>query len=99
MEEQETGGKQILESIGQLNDITSSVKKGSGDMTAASGELLKETSELMKISEETANGMNEMVGGVNQINAAVNGINNLSTENKMNIDALTRQMEKFVTGT
>ncbi|MDR2942537.1 MAG: methyl-accepting chemotaxis protein, partial [Treponema sp.] len=29
MEEQETGGKQILESIGRLRDITSSVKKGS----------------------------------------------------------------------
>jgi methyl-accepting chemotaxis protein len=99
MEEQEVGGKQILESIGRLNDITGTVKKGSEDMTVASGELLKETSELMKISKETANGMNEMVGGVNQINAAVNGINNMSTENKTNIDALTQQMEKFVTGT
>jgi methyl-accepting chemotaxis protein len=52
----------------------------------------------MKISKETANGMNEMVGGVNQINTAVNGINNMSTENKMHIDALTQQMEKFVIG-
>jgi methyl-accepting chemotaxis protein len=98
MEEQETGGKQILESIGRLNDITGTVKKGSEDMTVASGALLKETSDLMKISEETASGMNEMVGGVNQINTAVNGINNTSTENKMNIDALTQQMEKFVIG-
>jgi methyl-accepting chemotaxis protein len=99
MEEQETGSKQILESVGRLNDITGTVKKGSEDMTVASGELLKETSELMKISRETANGMNEMVGGVNQINTAVNGINNMSTENKTNIDALRQQMEKFVTGT
>ncbi|MDR2629543.1 MAG: methyl-accepting chemotaxis protein [Spirochaetaceae bacterium] len=99
MEEQEVGGQQILESVGQLNHITGTVKKGSGDMTAASGALLRETSELMKISKETANGMNEMVGGVNQINSAVNGINNMSTENKMNIDALTQQVEMFVTGT
>jgi methyl-accepting chemotaxis protein len=99
MEEQEVGGKQILESVGRLNEITGTVKKGSGDMTLASGALLKETSELMKISKETANGMNEMVGGVNQINTAVNEINTMSTENKMNIDTLTRQMEKFVTGT
>ncbi|MDR1249732.1 MAG: methyl-accepting chemotaxis protein [Treponema sp.] len=98
MEEQEAGGKQILESIGRLNDITGTVKKGAEDMTVASGSLLKETSDLMKISKETANGMNEMVGGVNQINIAVNGINNMSTENKMNIEALTQQMEKFVTG-
>ncbi|MDR1316622.1 MAG: methyl-accepting chemotaxis protein [Spirochaetales bacterium] len=99
MEEQEVGGKQILESIGRLNDITGTVKKGAGDMTMASGALLKETSDLMKISKETASGMNEMVGGVNQINTAVNEINNMSTENKMNIDALTQQMEKFVTRT
>jgi methyl-accepting chemotaxis protein len=63
MEEQEAGGKQILESVGQLNDITGTVKKGSEDMTAASGALFKETSELMKISRETANGMNEMADG------------------------------------
>ncbi|MDR1352582.1 MAG: methyl-accepting chemotaxis protein [Treponema sp.] len=99
MEEQEAGGKQILESIGRLNDITGAVKKGAEDMTAAGGALLNETNDLMKISRETANGMNEMVGGVSQINTAVNGINNMSTENKMNIDALTRQMENFVTGT
>jgi methyl-accepting chemotaxis protein len=99
MEEQEAGGKQMLESIERLNDITGTVKKGAEDMTVASGALLRETSDLMTISKETANGMNEMVGGVNQINIAVNGINNMSTENKMNIEALTQQMEKFVTGT
>jgi methyl-accepting chemotaxis protein len=98
MEEQEVGGKQILESVGQLNDITGTVKKGSADMAAAGGTLLKETSELMTISKEAANGMNEMVGGVNQINTAVNEINSMSAENKTNIDALTQQMEKFVTG-
>ncbi|MDR1128638.1 MAG: methyl-accepting chemotaxis protein [Treponema sp.] len=99
MEEQEAGGKQILESIALLNDITGTVKQGSENMTAASGELLKETGALMEISEETANGMNEMVGGVNQINIAVSGIDNMSTDNKMNIDTLTQEMEKFVTET
>jgi methyl-accepting chemotaxis protein len=95
MEEQSAGGKQILESIGQLNEITASVKKGSFDMSSAGAALVRETSDLIQISRETASGMSEMASGVNQVNITIDQVNDMSTENKTNINDLEQEMEKF----
>jgi methyl-accepting chemotaxis protein len=97
MEEQKAGERMILESISRLNDITASVKTSSKDMTEAGEALVNETSDLMKISHETVGAMTEMAEGVSQINIAVNEINNMSTQNKTNIDTLEHEMGKFTT--
>jgi methyl-accepting chemotaxis protein len=95
MEEQETGGKQILESISQLRDLTSSVKRGSDNM-AQSGEILvQETNEFIKTSKETAEGMNEMLKGINQINVSVSQVNDMSQENNKNFESLKHETQKF----
>jgi len=95
MEEQEIGGKQILESIGRLRDITTSVKKGSDDMAESGKILVQETDEFIKTSKETVEGMNEILDGVNQINDSVNHVNEMSLENNRNFDALKLETEKF----
>jgi methyl-accepting chemotaxis protein len=95
MEEQEIGGKQILESIGRLRDITSSVKKGSDDMEESGKTLVRETDEFIKTSEETVKGMNEILAGINQINVSVDHVNDMSLENNRNFDALKIETEKF----
>jgi len=95
MEEQETGGRQVLESISRLRDITASVKKGSGSM-AESGELLvQKTDEFIKTSKETVEGMNEILTGVNKINASVSHVNDMSLENNKNFELLKQETEKF----
>src|SRR5215475_13589797 len=71
MEEQESGGKQILESISRLRDITASVKKGSDDMAKSGETLVRETDEFIKTSQEAVEGMNGILIGVNQINVAI----------------------------
>jgi methyl-accepting chemotaxis protein len=53
MEEQESGGKQILESIGRLRDITSSVRKGADDMAESGKTLVRETDDFIRTSKET----------------------------------------------
>ncbi|MDR2716562.1 MAG: methyl-accepting chemotaxis protein [Treponema sp.] len=95
MEEQETGGKQILESISRLRDITHSVKKGSDNMEESGETLVKETDEFIKTSKETAEGMNEILKGINQINVSVNHVNEMSLENNNNFESLKRETEKF----
>jgi len=95
MEEQETGGRQILESIGQLRDITQSVKKGSDNM-AKSGEILvKETDDFIRTSQKAVEGMNEILKGVNQIKVSVDHVNDMSMENNRNFDALKNETQKF----
>jgi methyl-accepting chemotaxis protein len=95
MEEQEGGGKQLLESISRLNEITASVREGSKGMAKAGSALAGETNELMKTSRETAGAMSEMTAGVSRINVAVQQVNGMSTENKANIDALKQEIENF----
>jgi len=95
MEEQESGGKQILESISRLRDITSSVKKGSDDMAVSGETLVKETDEFIKTSQEAVNGMNDILAGVNQIKTSVINVNEMSLENNKNFESLKQETEKF----
>jgi len=95
MQEQETGGKQILESIGVLRDITASVKKGSDDMAQSGETLVRETDEFIKTSQEAAEGMNEILAGINQIKVSVNHVDEMSHENNNNFESLKQETEKF----
>jgi len=95
MEEQEAGGKQILESISKLRDITSSVKKGSDNMAESGETLIKGTDGFIKTSKETVEGMNEILKGINQINVSVTHVNEMSLENNRNFESLKQETEKF----
>jgi methyl-accepting chemotaxis protein len=95
MEEQETGGKQILESISRLRDITASVKKGSDHMAESGKTLVRETDEFIKTSKETVEGMNEILKGINQINLSVSHVNEMSLENNRNFESLKQETGKF----
>jgi methyl-accepting chemotaxis protein len=95
MEEQETGGKQILDSISRLMDITHSVKEGSDDMAESGETLVQETDEFIKTSKETVEGMNEILKGINQINVSVNHVNEMSLENSSNFESLKQETQKF----
>jgi methyl-accepting chemotaxis protein len=95
MEEQEVGGKQILESIARLRDITASVKKGSDNMAVSGKTLVEETDGFIKTSKETVEGMNEILKGINQINVSVTHVNEMSLENNKNFESLKQETEKF----
>jgi CheY-like chemotaxis protein len=97
MEEQEAGGKQILDSISRLRDLTASVKKGSGDMEESGKTLVQETDEFIKISRNTVDGMNGILEGIHQINTSVNHVNEMSTENNKNFESLKQETDKFNT--
>jgi CheY-like chemotaxis protein len=96
MEEQEVGGKQILESISRLRDITGSVKKGSDQMAESGETLVKETDGLIQNSKETVTGMNEILHGINQISASMELVKDMSQENNKNFESLKSETNKFV---
>jgi len=100
MEEQETGGKQILEAIGRLREITVSVQKGSDDMSRSSGDLLRETDEFIKISNEAMSGMSDIVNGaLKEIKTAVTHVTEMSDENNRNFEELKSETVKFKVST
>jgi methyl-accepting chemotaxis protein len=95
MEEQNAGSKQILEAIGQLNEVTRMVKDGSTEMLEGSEQVIHESRNLEMVTEEITNGMNEMATGADQINVAVTRVNSITGENKENIEILVREVSKF----
>jgi methyl-accepting chemotaxis protein len=95
MEEQGQGSKQILQAIGQVNDITKQVKAGSQEMLEGSREVIQESKNLEKVTQEITGGMNEMAEGADQINIAVNRVNEISGQNRENIDILVEEVSRF----
>jgi methyl-accepting chemotaxis protein len=95
MEEQGQGSKQILDAVGEVNEITQLVKGGSGEMLEGSREVIQESKNLEKMTQEITGGMNEMAAGADQINVAVNRVNELSSQNRENIDRLVREISLF----
>ena len=64
-------------------------------MLQGSKEVIAESKNLELVSQEITNGMNEMATGAEQINVAVNRVNELSGQNRDNIDVLVREVSRF----
>jgi len=96
MEEQEVGGKQILDSMSRLKEISVSVKKGAGEMLDSGNQLTQQTNEFIKISNESVNGMNDIVNGaMREIKSAVTLVDEMSAENSRNFEELKEESKKF----
>jgi methyl-accepting chemotaxis protein len=56
---------------------------------------MKESKRLEHITEEISQGMQEMAAGADQINTAVARVNDISIENKRQIEALMGEVSHF----
>jgi methyl-accepting chemotaxis protein len=95
MEEQGTGSKAILESMSSLNEITDEVKQSAQEMISGSREVIQESKTLGQITTEIGNGMQEMASGAEQIDIAVHTVNDISIENKKQIEMLRLEVSRF----
>jgi len=95
MEEQGEGSKQILEGVGNVNEITRQVKGGSNEMLVGAEEVIRESNNLEKATQEITGGMNEIATGAAEINVAVNHVNEISAKNREGIDTLIREVSRF----
>jgi methyl-accepting chemotaxis protein len=95
MEEQSQGSQQILEAVSRLNELTQQVKGGAEEMLQGSKEVIGESKNLAHVTQELTNGMNEMATGADQINVAVTRVNEISAQNKDNIDVLVKEVSRF----
>ncbi|MDR2246611.1 MAG: methyl-accepting chemotaxis protein [Treponema sp.] len=95
MEEQGIGSKAILESIKRLKEITGEVKGSAQGMRGGSHEVIQESKTLEGITAEIGDGMQEMASGAEQIDRAVNRVNDISLENKKQIELLMNEVARF----
>jgi len=95
MEEQGQGSKQVLQSVGTMNELTQQVKSGSEEMLNGSQEVMHESQNLEKVTQEITGGMNEMATGAEQVNVAVNNVNDMTEKNREAIDSLIKEVSRF----
>ncbi|MCL2215054.1 MAG: methyl-accepting chemotaxis protein, partial [Treponema sp.] len=95
MEEQGEGSKLVLQAISEVNDITQKVKGGSTEMLKASNQVIKEGESLELDTKEISAGVNEMASGTEKINVTVNQVNDISRNNRENIDILVGEVSRF----
>jgi len=95
MEDQDAGSKQILESIGLLNELTRQVKDSAEEMLGGAREIISEGKNLERATGEINDGMDEMAESADQINAAVSEVNSISGQNKVIIDNLVVAVSRF----
>jgi len=95
MEEQGIGSKQILDGIGNVNEITRQVKSDSNEMLEGAKEVIRESENLEKATQEITSGMNEMVTGAEHVNGAVNHANTASGKNREAINILIQEVSRF----
>jgi methyl-accepting chemotaxis protein len=95
MEAQGTGSKAIFESLGSLKEISSEVEQSAEGMLGGSREVIEESKTLERLTEEIGNGMQEMASGAEQIDRAVNRVNDISVENKKQIERLILEVSRF----
>jgi len=96
MEEQETSGRQILDSMLHLKETSVTVRKGSEEMLESGNHLTKQTDDFINISNTVVNGMNDIVNGAMvEIKAAVAKVDEMSAENTKNFEELKTESSKF----
>ncbi len=97
MQEQSTGGTQVLEAIRQINESTVQVRDGSARMLAGIREVLEEMKQLANVTREITDSMNEMTAGTEEINRAVAEASSISVRNRESIEKLAGELGRFKT--
>ena len=95
MEEQDVGSRQLLDGIGNVNEITRHVMNGSGEMLDGAKGVIKESENLETATLEITSGMNEMAAGIDHITTSVNHVNDISRKNRDAIDTVIKEVSKF----
>jgi methyl-accepting chemotaxis protein len=95
MEEQGEDWSKIIGTTVGLNEITDEVQESANGMLEKSQEVIEESKKLERISGEIQDGMQEMASGAEQIDTAVNRVNDISEENKKQIERLILEVSRF----
>ena len=96
MEEQELGGRKILESVSRLREISVSVNKGTEEVSITVDEVMESASEFMSISNQIVGSMNKIISGaMGEIKVTVENVNDMSIKNNIDFTELKSETEKF----
>ena len=85
----------MLIAIKDINSVTQEVNSGSLEMLKGSEGVASEMQKLDGLTHVILESMNEMTKGATQISNAVNEVAEISNKNKMSIEGLVAEVERF----
>ncbi len=89
MTELDVGGKQILEAMTGLQDVSTQVNQGSREMNSASENVTEAIATVSRITTEVSNSANEITIGITEVSGAMT----LVTELSGNLGDITDRLE------
>ena len=95
IEEQNAGGRQVLEALSDIESITAQIKNGAEEMNAGTDVILKEMERLSNVSQAVHDRAGSIAKSADAINGAVAEIVEASDENRRAIDVLVGVTGKF----
>ena len=95
MEEQDTGSRQILESLRSMNESTQAVQGASQDIAYQNKAILQEVETLKTASNKMSQGMNDMASGAHKIRETGKDLGNISQNMKESIEKIGGQIDLF----
>ncbi|MBQ9630251.1 MAG: methyl-accepting chemotaxis protein [Treponema sp.] len=95
MKQQESGSREVLESVKEIDTITMDVRNDSSSILQGSREIAKEMEMMNDLTRTITSSMNEMADGAKQISTSVDVVNNLTQKTKNSIDELANEIKKF----
>jgi methyl-accepting chemotaxis protein len=95
METQDAESKEILNNMKGSQEITEKVRRSSGEMLTGSREVVGEGQNLERLTSAMKEGMEGIVEDLKTLNTAVTRADEISRENKENVNALLHEISQF----
>lgn len=95
MEEQDTGSRQILESLRSMNESTQAVQEASKDISYQNESIMQEIQSLQTASDKMSQGMNDMAMGAHKIRETGMDLGTISQNMKESIQKIGGQIDLF----
>lgn len=95
MMQQEQDGREVLQALSHINNITDEVLTGSKEMAAGSSTNLKEMIRVNDITTSINEGMKELTVGSGEILNSVSHVSNLTVKNDEDIASLLHTVDGF----
>ncbi len=93
--EHESSCNDVLTAINKIEDVTTSVKKGSDEIFASSKEVSDAMVNMSNIATSLSARMSEMDNGAKSITQSSEAVNDLTQQNKGKISELANEIDKF----
>ena len=95
MEEQQTGSKQILESLKMMNDSTAEVKTAGQEMKSGNQTILQEIHNLQDTTQVIKESMAEMSSGAKDMNGTSAALSDISSKVHYSIQKIGQEIDQF----